>query len=706
MLMISRVCFEVDSLKNDPYVVLSYSESPFFVSRQCDATGDTQALDLPLAFSIKHTGLNCVGGKYNRGGFKYLTVFMPEDDLPTEGEYWHEGHSPPERESGKKSWYHTIGQKVLGWNAAKNDTSKEPAVAISGLFVNCTAFPSNPNGRAYTGYFDSSSSLLNRIWYAGAWTLQLSTIDPKEGGAIVQFNRFFDHSDPPRGAWYSNFTVSNGSVVTTDGAKRDRMVWPGDMTIAVPGIAVSTYDMLAIRNALETIYEHQYGDGSIPYAGPPIGTFGQFSDTYHLHHLLGTYMYVLYSGDLDWLRFRWDKYVTALEVSIAKVDEFNLMHVTSIFDWNRIPQIGRSVEPSAILLEVLGNSIKLAEWISKPQGENWEATRERLRKGIASLYCEDGGMFSDNDNLRSCTGPEKMLPQDGNAWVLMSQAVPSLALNVSDRLRDRWTKYGAPAVEFPNVMSPFSSSFELLGHSAAGNTDAAIELMELMWGYMLDGPGMTNSTLVEGFRTDGYVQYPAYWSAARNSHAHGWSAGPTTVLSQGVLGIKLLTPLGETWQIAPQLGKWLSYARGGFATKLGKFEVSVSLMRSLSTGRKAEALNVTVPEGTSGNVRWGGSSVARSSDMPSTFGFYRFLDSDTTVETKEDEWQAWNIEEARDLVIDDTWVKPPTQERPEGVVDWSLMEQGYDMAEQKYMPSDYQGMMDEEARSELRRSKK
>jgi hypothetical protein len=329
-----------------------------------------------------------------------------------------------------------------------------------------------------------------------------------------------------------------------------------------------------------------------------------------------------------------------------------------------------------------------------------------LRKGIASLYCEDGGMFSDNDNLRSCTGPEKMLPQDGNAWVLMSQALPSLAYNVSTRLRDRWTKYGAPAVEFPNVMSPFSSSFELLGHSAAGNTDAAIELMELMWGYMLDGPGMTNSTLIEGFRTDGYVQYPAYWSAARSSHAHGWSAGPTTVLSQGVLGIKLLTPLGETWEIAPQLGKWLSYARGGFATKLGKFEVSVSLMRSLSTGRKVEALNVTVPDGTSGIVNWGGKAVARSSSMPSTFGLYRFLDSDTTLEMEE-EWKVWSSDSSADLVKDDTWVKPPTQEWPEGVVDWSLMEQGYDMAEQKYMLGAYGEMMgEEEGRRELRKNKK
>jgi hypothetical protein len=77
------------------------------------------------------------------------------------------------------------------------------------------------------------------------------------------------------------------------------MVWPGDMTIAIPGIAVSTYDMLAVRNALDIIYKYQYDDRSMPYAGPPMGASGEFSDTYHLHTLVGTYAYVLYSDDLD-----------------------------------------------------------------------------------------------------------------------------------------------------------------------------------------------------------------------------------------------------------------------------------------------------------------------------------------------------------------------------------------------------------------------
>ena len=578
----------------------------------------------------------------------------------------------------------------------KNKTG-ESAVAISALWVNCTAFPSQPNGRAYTGYFDSSSSLLNRIWYSGAWTLQLSTIKPNEGGSLIDFNRNFDHNNAPQGAWYSNYTVASGTAVTTDGCKRDRMIWPGDMTIAVPGIAMSTYDMVAVRNALNVIYDHQYGDGSMPYAGPPMGAFGEFSDTYHLHTLVGTYYYVLYSGDLDWLKERWPAYTRALGISIGKVDEFNLLHVSSTSDWNRWGMTGHNVEASAILYDVLKNSITMASWIgakTRTNDESWSQTRERLQKGISTLYCSTDGLYSDNKGRRSCTGEEKVLPQDGNSWVLMAQAFTSqdIAHNVSEGLRKRWIKYGAPAVEFPNVMSPFASSFELLGHIAAGNPDAAVELMELMWGYMLDGPGMTNSTTIEGYRVDGYIHYPAYWADARNSHAHGWSSGPTSALMQGILGIELTSPLGATWKIRPQLTKWLSYATGGFATRLGKFEVSISLMVSVSTGRKVEMIDVTVPNDSHGQIFWGGKAIFVQKTHPKMAGvgqkFWRYLDDDMAIKTggkESDDISVWNADHDGEFIKDESWVKPPVEEWPEGVVDWDLLEEGYRLSEQKFM---------------------
>ncbi|KAF6831860.1 alpha-l-rhamnosidase a [Colletotrichum plurivorum] len=696
-----RVCFDVSSVGNDPEINLAYSESSFFAGPLPDTTTEKLERDLPLNFEFgDKTGTVCVGKEFIRGAFKYLTLQMPEYPV-------FPGHAViQEARLGD--------QEVLGGDEAPVDPSDrdgyhKPWVTIKNLWVNCTAFPSQSNGRAYTGFFHSSSNVLNRIWYAGAWTLQLSTLDPREGSAIIDYNRNVDHNESPTGSWYSNFTIANGTTVTTDGAKRDRIVWPGDMYIAVPGIAVSTYDMLAVRNALDVLYEHQYSDGSLPYAGPPLGYRGEFSDTYHLHTLLGTYNYVKFSGDVDWLAKRWPAYLKALNISIDKVDHTGLMHVTSGADWLRPGMTGHNLEASAILSTVLGKSIKLAEWLgdnrpaARPHGV-WAGLRTVMNAGLQQLYCEDTGLYSDNIGRRSCRGPDHTDPQDGNSWALISGATHySRGQVVSQSLRSRWTKYGAPAVEFPNVISPFVSSFELLAHSAADNHDAAVELMLLEWAYLLDGPGFTNSTLAEGFRTDGDVQYPAYWSAARNSHCHGWSSGPTSVLTSEILGIQLTAPAGSEWTVRPHLTKWLGFARGGFATTQGAFEVKLTRVVTSTSSpankeerRRGQIIEITTPEHTKGTFQWDPSSVKFDIEGGRTTAWVAWEDDGQTrgsngpveqldvalgrVEApSEEEWyrQSFIYRDDTRLVYDDSFREPEMVEREAGVVDWSALEANY-----------------------------
>ena len=66
----------------------------------------------------------------------------------------------------------------------------------------------------YQGWFLSSDDALNRIWYAGAYTSQLNMIPPNtpDGGA---------------------------QPVIFDGAKRDRLIWVGDIAQDIPTIADS-----------------------------------------------------------------------------------------------------------------------------------------------------------------------------------------------------------------------------------------------------------------------------------------------------------------------------------------------------------------------------------------------------------------------------------------------------------------------------------
>ena len=108
--------------------------------------------------------------------------------------------------------------------------------------------PSWPNLRAYQGYFSSSDDLLNKIWYAGAYTLQTNAIPPATGR----------HQVNP--GWENDYNLNlntNGGTIYVDGSKRDRTVWAGDLTVALPSILISTGDIDGLRNTIQVLYNGQ-----------------------------------------------------------------------------------------------------------------------------------------------------------------------------------------------------------------------------------------------------------------------------------------------------------------------------------------------------------------------------------------------------------------------------------------------------------------
>jgi len=51
--------------------------------------------------------------------------------------------------------------------------------------------------------------------------------------------------------WANNGTLGPGDTIIVVGARRDRAVWPGDMSIAVPSSFVSIGDLNSVKNALQ-----------------------------------------------------------------------------------------------------------------------------------------------------------------------------------------------------------------------------------------------------------------------------------------------------------------------------------------------------------------------------------------------------------------------------------------------------------------------
>lgn len=93
-----------------------------------------------------------------------------------------------------------------------------------------------------------------------------------------------------------------------------------------------------------------------------------------------------------------------------------------------------------------------------------------------------------------------------------------------------------------------------------------------------------------------YRSYRGYnFDAAYTSHAHGWSAGPTSALTFYVLGLTITSPRGKTWAVAPHTGTGLPAAEGGFETPLGWYGVKWSILKNGSL-----SLQIDAPIGTTG----------------------------------------------------------------------------------------------------------
>ncbi|PKX94663.1 Six-hairpin glycosidase [Aspergillus novofumigatus IBT 16806] len=428
-----------------------------------------------------------------------------------------------------------------------NDSTK---VQIEDVSLELGFQPTWSNLRAYQGYFHSNDELLNRVWYSGAYTLQTNSVPVDTGRQVPMLHN----------GWANNATLGPGDTIIVDGAKRDRAVWPGDMGIAVPSAFVSTGDLESVKNALQVMYNTQNTTtGAFDESGPPLSQ--KNSDTYHMWTMIGTYNYVLFSNDTDFLSANWQKYQAAMDFIYGKT------------------------------------GAQLAAWADSTSSlvDTWNTRADNLKKAI-NQYCWDDAYGAFKDNATATT----LHPQDANSMAVLFGIVnQTRAASISERLTDNWTPIGAVAPELPENISPFISSFEIQCHFAAGQPTRALELIRRSWGWYLNNPNGTESTVIEGYLANGTFGYRSSrgysYDASYVSHAHGWSAGPTSALTNYVVGLSITSPGGMTWKIAPQFGD-LKSAEAGFTTLLGKYKASWKRYS------KGYMLQFSVPQGTMGTL--------------------------------------------------------------------------------------------------------
>jgi Bacterial alpha-L-rhamnosidase 6 hairpin glycosidase domain len=317
--------------------------------------------------------------------------------------------------------------------------------------------------------------------------------------------------------------------------------------------------------------------------------------------LIGTYNYILYSDDIKFLKRNWNKYTKAVDFILQKLTNQGLMNVSGKRDWARWNQGGENGEANILLYHTLITASKLSTW---QRNQNRSVTSfytnkaKSLKRSInTQLYDKIAKAYKDS------TSHPDLHPQDANALAILFDATPSISqkLDVSRSLLNNWRLYGPEPPELPGNVSPFISSLELHAHFSIGETMRALDLLRRTWGWYLTHANGTQSTMIEGFRVDGTFGYRAERGYNRDasyvSHAHGWSTGPTSALTNYIAGLDVLDRAGLRWSFKPQFGG-LDFAEAGFATKLGLFRTKWSMNKSPSVGYDVtiETPNRTVGE--------------------------------------------------------------------------------------------------------------
>lgn len=193
----------------------------------------------------------------------------------------------------------------------------------------------------------------------------------------------------------------------------------------------------------------------------------------------------------------------------------------------------------------------MSVWFGDTTGLNttWTNQAVALKKAINNdLWDAPYGAMGDNASVAGFT----VHPQDGNSMAILFGAVDTeRAEDISTNLLKNWCPIGAVAPELAGNISPFISSFEIQAHLTIGQTDRALDLIRRSWGWYLNNPLGTESTVIEGYLKNGSFGYRSSRGYAYDtsyvSHSHGWSSGPTSALTEFILGLSVTSPAGKTW---------------------------------------------------------------------------------------------------------------------------------------------------------------
>ena len=378
----------------------------------------------------------------------------------------------------------------------------------------------------YKGTFRCSDKRLDEIWKTGAYTVHL-----------------------------------NMQEYLWDGIKRDRLVWVGDMHPEVMTInTVFGYNEV-VPKSLDMIRDLT-----------KLPSWMNRICSYSIWWLIIQRDWYLYHGDIEYLQKQKDYILSLLDLLIDNVGEDGIEKLKG----------GRFLD-----------------WPSNKHPKAINAGLQSLMIMAMNAGYELCMIFDEKEKAEKCkTLSDKMLES--------SDPVKQEYLNSGKRITDPGHKQGAALMSLAGIMDPaeadrniisvegargfstFYGYYMLKAMAKAGNYQGAVDIIREYWGGMLDLGATTfwedfnldwieNSSRIDEIVPEGkndiHGDFGDYcYKGYRHSLCHGWASGPTSWLSEYVLGIKVLEPGCKVVKIEPHLCD-LDWAEGTFPTPYGIISV-------------------------------------------------------------------------------------------------------------------------------------
>jgi hypothetical protein len=365
----------------------------------------------------------------------------------------------------------------------------------------------------YVGSFRCNDERLNRIWQTGAYTAHLNMQD---------------------NLW--------------DGAKRDRLVWIGDMHPETMTICTVFGNVGVVPQSLDFVRDDT-----------PLPNWMNGISSYSMWWLRIQHAWYRHHGDVAYLQSQKPYLMGLLEQMIKCIGTDNSEKLTGgrFLDWPS------SEDPKAIhagLQSLLILSMEAGDELSGVLNE--PKMQEKCRDAAARL--------------------RKHVPDHNKS----KQAAALMALaGLGDPVK---LNREVMAVDGAKRLSTFYGYYVLEARAKAGDYQGCLDAIRQFWGGMLD---LGATTFWEDFNLDWTVNAAGIdelvpqgkkdihgdfgnycYKGLRHSLCHGWASGPTPWLSEHVLGIEIVEPGCKVVRIEPHLGD-LQWAEGTFPTPFGPLKV-------------------------------------------------------------------------------------------------------------------------------------